>query len=320
MATYVISDLHGALTEFKALLKKIDFHTDGSDALYLLGDYADWGKQSIETLLYVMETDRQYPFVHCLMGNHEQMFLWTAESGYHTGEDADDNTLNWLFGNHGHVTWEGYEKLPEEKQQELVRWMKGLRLSETVEAGGKTFLLAHAYPYFYDTATQDAHTEGNKMMDALWRRLMIREDPFARYTGKTRYDMFVCGHTITNYYYQKLRFEKNWPTRKPAESVRNRIFFGERFIVIDCGAKCIGMEFDAHDVIRVAALRAQLACLRLEDLKGFYCHRPMVRMPEGVHMPEGVRIPDLKLPDIKDIKIPEVKLPEVKLPDWKQKK
>ena len=43
MATYAISDIHGAYDEFQRLLDKIRFQYDGSDSLYLLGDYGDWG-------------------------------------------------------------------------------------------------------------------------------------------------------------------------------------------------------------------------------------------------------------------------------------
>ncbi len=53
MATYIVSDIHGAFDEFHKLLDKVEFCYDGSDELYLLGDYADWGAKSMETLLIV---------------------------------------------------------------------------------------------------------------------------------------------------------------------------------------------------------------------------------------------------------------------------
>ena len=64
MATYIISDIHGNLDVFKELLKTIDFKYDGTDQLYLLGDYVDWGPKSLETLFFVMELTQKYPFVN----------------------------------------------------------------------------------------------------------------------------------------------------------------------------------------------------------------------------------------------------------------
>ena len=69
MATYCISDIHGEYNLFIALLNKINFSE--SDTLYVLGDIIDKGEQSIKLLDFIM----QYENIHCIMGNHEHMFL-----------------------------------------------------------------------------------------------------------------------------------------------------------------------------------------------------------------------------------------------------
>ena len=230
MATYVISDIHGALTEFRNLLEKIDFHYDGRDALYLLGDYCDWGTDPIGTLQLVKEMDEEYPFVH----------------------------------------WE---------QREISVWMAALPYSAQVTVNGVSYLLSHAYPYFDDVQCSPEEDVRRKT-DAVWRRLMIRENPFAGYTGSRHYDRFICGHTITEFYFYKLRFERGWPVRKPDPSVRNRIFRGERFIDIDCGAKCMSCAEDPSAALRRGAGRAQLACLRLDDMHEFYQHPVKHRIPQ----------------------------------------
>ena len=107
MATYVISDIHGALTEFRNLLEKIDFHYDGR--LYLLGDYCDWGTDPIGTLQLVKEMDEEYPFVHCLIGNHEWMFLETiaAEARGARGMDsADISVFRWRSSEKSPSGWQ----------------------------------------------------------------------------------------------------------------------------------------------------------------------------------------------------------------------
>ena len=99
---------------------------------------------------------------------------------------------------------------------------------------------------------------------------MLREDPFAEYSGEKRYHCLICGHTITDYYFTRMKAEKNWPFRKPRATKRNRIFYGEKYVNIDCGAKLLSCAADDSEPIRKAAERAQLACLRLEDAEEFY--------------------------------------------------
>lgn len=272
---YVISDIHGALEEFQKLLIKTGFRYDGSDTLYLLGDYVDWGTDSIRTLLYVMHLERRYPFVHALMGNHEQMFLEAILSGYHYG-DGNPAARNWIFRNHGEQTWEQYCELPESFQRKIALWLSGLPYSFSVSAGGKNYLLGHAYPYF-DDILYSPREKLRHRYDAVWRRLQLREDPFAEYTGRRQYDMFVCGHTVTDWYFQEQRLRTPWYSRNPVPVVRNRIFYGEKFIDIDCGAKCFEFEGTPGSPLAMLAFRAQLAALRLDDGKEFYVWKVPVK-------------------------------------------
>ena len=74
--------------------------------------------------------------------------------------------------------------------------------------------------------------------------------------------------------------------------MRNHVFRGERFIDIDCGAKCMDYDVDSRELIQMAALRAQLAALRLEDEKEYYVHRPPIHIPEA-NLPNLPNIQDL---------------------------
>ena len=60
------------------------------------------------------------------------------------------------------------------------------------------------------------------------------------------------------------------PFRKPRATKRNRIFYGEKYVNIDCGAKTLSCANDESDALRLSSERAQLACLRLEDAQEFY--------------------------------------------------
>ncbi len=73
MRKIVISDIHGCLKSFKALLYKIVYSK--RDELYLLGDFIDRGPDSKGLIDYIWQLQADGHFVHCLRGNHEQMLL-----------------------------------------------------------------------------------------------------------------------------------------------------------------------------------------------------------------------------------------------------
>lgn len=70
---FAISDIHGCLSTFKALLQKIDLKKE--DDLFLLGDYIDRGKDSKGVIDHIWHLQEEGFRVHCLRGNHEQMML-----------------------------------------------------------------------------------------------------------------------------------------------------------------------------------------------------------------------------------------------------
>jgi len=70
---FAISDIHGCLASFKSLLKKINYNK--SDTLYLLGDYIDRGPDSKGVIDYIWQLQAAGYYIHCLLGNHEQMLL-----------------------------------------------------------------------------------------------------------------------------------------------------------------------------------------------------------------------------------------------------
>lgn len=100
---YVISDIHGYLGLFKALMEKIGFCEE--DILYICGDIIDKGPESVRLLEYVASM----PNVYAIRGNHEEAFLQyyaslMAESGDY---DAVLDSLRNYFGNDGHLlSWE----------------------------------------------------------------------------------------------------------------------------------------------------------------------------------------------------------------------
>ena len=91
MRKFAISDIHGCLKSFEALLDRIQFSS--SDELYLLGDYIDRGPDSkgVIDLIWKMQADGYA--VSCLRGNHEQMLLNLQEQRFHPYDRGDDALL-----------------------------------------------------------------------------------------------------------------------------------------------------------------------------------------------------------------------------------
>lgn len=75
---FVVSDIHGCLQTFIALLEKIDLKND--DQLFLLGDYIDRGPDSVGLVDFLIELNRN-PNIFLLRGNHEEELLLMEEYG-----------------------------------------------------------------------------------------------------------------------------------------------------------------------------------------------------------------------------------------------
>ena len=68
---YCMSDIHGELDRFKAMLDLINFSSD--DTLYIIGDVIDRHPGGVEILKIIKDK----PNMFMLLGNHEQMCLDT---------------------------------------------------------------------------------------------------------------------------------------------------------------------------------------------------------------------------------------------------
>lgn len=79
--TIVISDIHGHLTLFKKLLKKVHYNKE-KDTLIILGDFIEKGPEILPLIDYLMELS-QNKNVHILNGNCEWAILtWLEEYPY----------------------------------------------------------------------------------------------------------------------------------------------------------------------------------------------------------------------------------------------
>lgn len=137
MRRFAISDIHGCVQSFQALLKSIDLKQE--DELYLLGDYIDRGPNSKGVIDHIWHLQSEGFQVTCLKGNHEQMMLnalYSVESQKH-----------WL--KHG-----GLQTLASFKTEHLsnvageyIGWLRDLPHSHEVDH----YILVHAGLNFKET-------------------------------------------------------------------------------------------------------------------------------------------------------------------------
>jgi serine/threonine protein phosphatase 1 len=71
---WVISDIHGCETSLISLVED-KLQPTYEDEIFFLGDYIDRGPNPKGVLDYIMELQEAGYQVHCLMGNHEEVFL-----------------------------------------------------------------------------------------------------------------------------------------------------------------------------------------------------------------------------------------------------
>lgn len=69
---FVISDIHGCVKTFRALVEKIGLRKE--DELYLLGDYIDRGPDSKGVVDFILKLQEEGYNVIALRGNHEEEF------------------------------------------------------------------------------------------------------------------------------------------------------------------------------------------------------------------------------------------------------
>lgn len=103
---FAISDIHGCLDTFNALLSRIDLQQE--DELYLLGDYIDRGPDSPGVLNRIMELQHNGYQLNCLMGNHEEMQLDRYQRAAHQKHGYTDEQFLWMSRLDNYLMIPGY--------------------------------------------------------------------------------------------------------------------------------------------------------------------------------------------------------------------
>lgn len=146
MITFAIGDVHGCLSQLKALFGKINVYradhniSDADTRIVFVGDYIDRGPDSrgvIQTIMNMQKASREddsSPGLVALKGNHEDMLL---------------NNINGFLGNGGIETlksygWNGGPDISGYIPADHLEWIKNLPLY--FDDGKRFFVHAGVYP------------------------------------------------------------------------------------------------------------------------------------------------------------------------------
>ena len=163
---YVISDIHGCLKTFKALITKLNL--SNKDQVFLLGDYIDRGADSKGVVDYVIELQEKFQ-IYPLRGNHEEDLLLLIEF-------KNNKLIEKYVKNETHQTLFNSEYAIEDKYITFIN-----KLPYFIEL--ENTLLVHAG---FDYNSKNPYTETEEM---LWIRDFEYNSKFAK--NKT----IIHGHT-----------------------------------------------------------------------------------------------------------------------------
>ena len=231
---YVMSDIHGDYEKYQSMLGKLPMTK--KDALIILGDVFDRGKNGIKILFDIMQHENFF----MIMGNHEQIALAclktlsqeiTEKSIASLKEDTTEMLVEWLYNLGGETTSAEFAKLSKEDKEEVIDFLDTLPLYEKFTINGQEYLLVHGgLENFHPDKSINDYTED----ELVWSRI----DYGMKYFDNK---IVVTGHT---------------PTRNIEENPRpDFIYKANNHIAIDCGCGFNG---------------GQLGCICLNTMEEFY--------------------------------------------------
>lgn len=211
---YVIGDIHGNKDKYDEILVKLS--PADTDAVFVLGDVIDVGDNSIEILQDMMYRANIYP----VLGEHEYMakkllpLIMQAKTldeakAMLSGENAE--MLDKWLTMKSEKTVSDFLKLGDEDKESIIDYLSEFQAYEEVQAGGKTFVLAHAGINGFD--------ETKDLEDYSEEDFVFAQTDYSKIYFKNKY--LITGHTPTVAINQKLM---------------GKVYSKNGHIAIDCGA------------------------------------------------------------------------------------
>lgn len=167
---FAIGDIHGHLERFQRLMGMIGLD-EKKDTLVLLGDYIDRGPDPRGAVDYILGLRKRLRNMHCLMGNHELMFL-----SYLKGQE-----ISLFINNGGAFTLASYQdsrgdmEIPDEHLHFFASLLP--------------FLETEKYAFVHGGLVSGVPLEQQSLEEIVWIRTRP-EDPDVGYNGKK----LIYGH------------------------------------------------------------------------------------------------------------------------------
>ena len=190
---YAVGDIHGRLDLLDDILARIDAdHAARPPAerhLVFLGDLVDRGPDSAGVVERIRLLAAADPHVHCLMGNHEEIFLRAI--------DGDDKALRLFCRIGGRETIQSYGMSEEEYNRldyaELLAAMQRLvpAAHRDFVDGFEDMIAIGDYLFVHAGVRPEVALEEQRPADLRWIR-----DPFLDHPRPLE-KMIVHGHTVT---------------------------------------------------------------------------------------------------------------------------
>ncbi|MBQ8029810.1 MAG: metallophosphoesterase [Clostridia bacterium] len=209
---FVTSDIHGAFDKYSAMLKKLSLKP--TDALFVLGDVIDKGSDGIKILKDMMYQSNIFP----ILGEHEYMakkllpFLINAASleacPALIPDDKKEFFASWIKSG-GYPTIKAFLALSAEDKEAVLDYLEEFVPFETVEAGGRNFVLVHA--------GIDSFDEEKELDDYEEEAFVFKKADYSKIYFKNSF--LVTGHTFTG----------NIDSEK-----KGKVFSGKKHIAINC--------------------------------------------------------------------------------------
>lgn len=241
---YAMADVHGQYDKYIAMLEKINF--SDNDILFVLGDVIDRGSQGMAILKDMMMRTNVYP----ILGNHEYMAItaipWlmqeiTEETIEKIDPEMMQGLIEWMnVGGSSSII--EFRRLSRDDQEAILEYLTEFELYETVEVGGKEYVLVHAGLTNFDEERSLSSYDSSEV-------LFQRPDYEIKYF-KDKY--LVTGHTPTRVAYAAERgvlLEE-----LSSDEYQDLIFKKNNHIAIDCGSSFGG----------------NLGCICLDTLEEYY--------------------------------------------------
>lgn len=205
-----ISDIHGNLNAFKALLHKIHFDIK-NDCLILLGDLIEKGTQSFDTLHYIMNL-MKHDNVYCIMGNCDfiaKNILYSYRLPFLKNIlNTRKNSLIHEMAKQLNIPWDNSLDM-----EEFAQILRKNYLSELTFLNDLPHIIEDENTIYAHAGIMNQNNYGNDFKQ-------VMTYPFFLYTEKKFSKPIVVGHMpVTEYAKEKASFNIQHDTNKNIYSI-----------------------------------------------------------------------------------------------------